>query len=179
MTTATLIRTDRGIQADVLAELRWENSVPGIEIGVAVKDGVVTLTRTVDTFLKKWRAVEDVHKVNGVIAVANDITARVIASVRIPTSQRPRDTRLSGLDEIHPGEEHIGGIVYQTPTWDKAREPDASALERGSELDEQIFRLQCLVSHLLEKNEELRQRLARQASGKEGQRFIGERSGVH
>jgi hypothetical protein len=83
------------------------------------------------------------------------------------------------LDEIHSGEEHIGGIVCQTPTSDKTREPDASALERGSELDEQIFRLQCLVSHLLEKNEEIRQRLARQASGKEGPRFIGQRSGVH
>jgi hypothetical protein len=81
--------------------------------------------------------------------------------------------------EIHCGEEHIGGIVCQTPTSDKTREPDASALEHGSELDEQIFRLQCLVSHLLEKNEELRQRLARQASGREGQRLIGQRSGVH
>jgi hypothetical protein len=69
------------------------------------------------------------------------------------------------IDEIQSGEEHIGGFVCQTPTSDKTREPDAFALERGSELDEQIFRLQCLVSHLLEKNEELRQRLARQASG--------------
>jgi osmotically-inducible protein OsmY len=78
MTTATLTRPDREIQADVLAELRWDSSVPGTEIGVAVKDGVVTLTGTVDTFLKKWRAEEDAHKVNGVIAVANDITVRVI-----------------------------------------------------------------------------------------------------
>ena len=65
--------------------------------------------------------------------------------------------------------------MYQIPTSDKTREPETSARERGPELDEQIFRLQCLVSHLLEKNEELRQRLARQASGKEGQRFIGQR----
>ena len=42
----------------------------------------------------------------------------------------------------------------------RMQEPDASALERGSELDEQIVRLQCLVCHLLEKNEELRRRLA-------------------
>ncbi len=45
---------------------------------------------------------------------------------------------------------------------------DASALECGSELDEQILRLQCLVSYLLEKNEELRQRLA--TSVREGER---------
>jgi len=69
--------------------------------------------------------------------------------------------------------------VRQKPISDRTREPDASALDRGSELDEQIFRLQCLVSHLLEKNEELRQRFARQASGKEEQRFIGQRWGVH
>ena len=50
--------------------------------------------------------------------------------------------------------------MYQTSISGKTREPDASALERGSELDEQILRLQCLVSYLLEKNEELRQRLA-------------------
>jgi osmotically-inducible protein OsmY len=78
MTTGTLTRTDREIQADVLAELRWDSSVPASDIGVAVKDGVVTLTGTVDTYLKKWRAEEDAHKVSGVIAVANDITVRVI-----------------------------------------------------------------------------------------------------
>jgi BON domain len=56
MTTATLTRTDGQIQADVIAELRWDSSVLGTEIGVAVKDGVVTLTGTVGIVLKKWRA---------------------------------------------------------------------------------------------------------------------------
>jgi osmotically-inducible protein OsmY len=72
-----LTRTDREIQADVLAELRGDSSIPGTERGVTVKDDVVTLIGTVDTFMKKWRADEDAHKVNGVIAVANDIRARV------------------------------------------------------------------------------------------------------
>ena len=70
MTTATLTRTDGQIQADVIAELRWDSSVLGTEIGVAVKDGVVTLTGTVGIVLKKWRAEEDAQNVNGVIAVA-------------------------------------------------------------------------------------------------------------
>jgi osmotically-inducible protein OsmY len=76
MTTATIVRTDQEIQTDVLTELRWDHSVPANEIGVAVKNGVVTLTGTVDTFLKKWRAEEAAHRVSGVIAVANDITVR-------------------------------------------------------------------------------------------------------
>jgi osmotically-inducible protein OsmY len=73
MTTATLTHTDQEIQADVMAEFRWDPSVPATEIGVAVKDGVVTLTGTVDTYIKKWRAEEVAHHVNGVIAVANEI----------------------------------------------------------------------------------------------------------
>ena len=50
--------------------------------------------------------------------------------------------------------------MCQTPISGKMREPDASAWARGSELAEQILRLQCLVSYLLEKNEELRQQLS-------------------
>ncbi len=44
MSTATLIRTDQEIQKDVMAELRWDAQIQPNEIGVAVKDGVVTLT---------------------------------------------------------------------------------------------------------------------------------------
>jgi osmotically-inducible protein OsmY len=78
MATAVDVRTDQTIQADVLAELRWDQSVQANEIGVAVKDGVVTLTGTVDTYLKKWRAEEAAHRVTGVSAVANDITVRAL-----------------------------------------------------------------------------------------------------
>ena len=78
MSTATLTRTDREIQTDVLSELRWDHSIQANEIGVAVKDGVVTLTGTVDTYLKKWKAEEAAHRVSGVVAVANDINVRTI-----------------------------------------------------------------------------------------------------
>ena len=78
MPTATMIRTDREIQTDVLAELRWDYGIQANEIGVAVKDGVVTLTGTVDTYLKKWKAEEAAHRVNGVVAVANDINVRTL-----------------------------------------------------------------------------------------------------
>lgn len=78
MTTATLTHTDQEIQSDVMAELRWDPSVPATEIGVVVKDGVVTLTGIVDTYLKKWRAEEAAHRVNGVTAVANEIQVRTL-----------------------------------------------------------------------------------------------------
>jgi osmotically-inducible protein OsmY len=75
--TATLTRTDQEIQKDVLAELKWDAQVQPNEIGVSVKDGVVTLTGWVDSYLKKWSAEEAAHRVSGVKAVANDIEIKL------------------------------------------------------------------------------------------------------
>jgi len=75
--TATLVRTDQEIQKDVLAELKWDAQVQPNEIGVSVKDGIVTLTGWVDSYLKKWTAEEAAHRVSGVKAVANDIEIKL------------------------------------------------------------------------------------------------------
>src|SRR5882672_7265437 len=69
--------TDAEIQRDVLSELAWEPRVAPNEIGVLVKDGIVTLTGWVDSFQKKWAAEEAAHRVRGVVAVANDIEVRL------------------------------------------------------------------------------------------------------
>jgi osmotically-inducible protein OsmY len=80
MALATEIRTDAQIQTDVLAELKWEPRVSPNEIGVAVKDGVVTLTGVVDSYSKRWAAEDAAHRVRGVKAVANDIEVRLSAA---------------------------------------------------------------------------------------------------
>jgi osmotically-inducible protein OsmY len=77
MATLTMERTDQEIQKSVLEELRWDARVQPNEIGVSAKDGVVTLTGFVDSYLKKWAAEEAAHKVKGVIAVANDIEVKL------------------------------------------------------------------------------------------------------
>jgi osmotically-inducible protein OsmY len=75
--TTTKPKTDEQIQRDVLAELKWDARVQPNEIGVAVKDGVVTLTGWVNAYSKKWAAEEAAHRVHGVKAVANDIEVRL------------------------------------------------------------------------------------------------------
>jgi osmotically-inducible protein OsmY len=80
MAVATETRTDTQIQADVLAELKWEPRVQPNEIGVVVKDGVVTLTGSVDSYVKKYAAEQAAHRVRGVKAVANDIEVRLSSS---------------------------------------------------------------------------------------------------
>ena len=75
--TAVVNRTDEEIQRDVLAELKWDARVQPNEIGVIVKNGVVTLTGWVDSYSKKWAAEDAAHRVRGVMAVANDIELRL------------------------------------------------------------------------------------------------------
>src|SRR5688572_17247533 len=89
MAVATETRTDVQIQADVLAELKYEPRVQPNEIGVAVKDGIVTLTGWVDSYVKRWSAEDAAHRVRGVKAVANDI------EVRLPLSSERTDADLA------------------------------------------------------------------------------------
>jgi len=89
MAATSETRTDTQIQADVLAELKWEPRVQPNEIGVAVKNGVVTLTGFVDSYTKRWAAETAAQKVRGVKAVANDI------EVRLSSDNKKTDTDLA------------------------------------------------------------------------------------
>jgi osmotically-inducible protein OsmY len=77
---AVMVHTDEQIQKDVLRELEFDARVQPNEIGVAVKNGVVTLTGWVDSYLKRWAAEDAAHRVQGVKAVANDIEVKLQTS---------------------------------------------------------------------------------------------------
>jgi osmotically-inducible protein OsmY len=86
---AVSTRPDADIQADVLEELKWDPRVRVNEIGVAVQDGVVTLTGWGASYVQKLAAEEAAHRVRGVKAVANDI------EVRLPGSAERTDADLA------------------------------------------------------------------------------------
>ncbi len=67
------MKTDAELQRDVMTELKWEPTIHAAEIGVAVKDGVVTLSGNVDSYGKKWAADRAAKRVSGVKAVAEEI----------------------------------------------------------------------------------------------------------
>ena len=50
------MKTDSQLQQDVMAELKWEPAVHAEQIGVEVKDGIVTLAGHVDSYPAKWNA---------------------------------------------------------------------------------------------------------------------------
>ena len=89
MTAPARTRTDEEIQRDVMEEMRWDARLQPNEIGVSVKDGVVTLTGWVDSYLKKWAAERAAHRVRGVVAVANDV------EVRLPTAVERTDADIA------------------------------------------------------------------------------------
>ncbi|MDA9555542.1 BON domain-containing protein [Pelobium sp.] len=76
------MKTDSQIQKDVMEELSWEPFLNESEIGVAVKNGIVTLSGIVDSYSKKISAEKAAKKVTGVKAVAEDIQVGISPSYR-------------------------------------------------------------------------------------------------
>ena len=64
------------MQKDVQDAIKWEPLLNAAEIGVTIKDGVVTLTGTVDSFTKKTEAEDAAKNVAGVRAVVEKIEVK-------------------------------------------------------------------------------------------------------
>jgi osmotically-inducible protein OsmY len=71
------MRTDEDVKRDVENELKWDSDIDSSYLGVAVKDGVVTLSGFVRSFRQKRKAEEDATRVDGVKGVANDVEVRL------------------------------------------------------------------------------------------------------
>jgi osmotically-inducible protein OsmY len=72
------MKSDEEIREDVIRELRWDPQLSEPEaIGVAVKDGAVTLTGHAPTYGEKLAAARAAARVYGVRSVADDIKVRL------------------------------------------------------------------------------------------------------
>ena len=112
-----MIKSNGQLQKDVIDELRWDASLAGAEVGVAAKEGVVTLTGQVDTFAKKYAAVRAAERVAGVRAIAEEIT------VVIPGALKRTDTDIahSILNvfewDVQVPQEHVKARVENGWVW--------------------------------------------------------------
>jgi len=82
-----IMKTDSQIQKDVMAQLDWEPILDSSQVGVAVKEGIVTLSGIVDTYYKKIAAEKAAKKVAGVKAVAMDIQVGVSPEMKKTDSE--------------------------------------------------------------------------------------------
>ena len=74
--------SDLTIKQQVEAELQWEPRVNAAGIGVAVKEGIVTLTGRVATLAEKYAAARAAARVAGVKAVANELEVGLLPADR-------------------------------------------------------------------------------------------------
>lgn len=71
------MKNDTELKHDVENELQWEPSVNEAHIGVTAKDGIVTLTGHVPSFMEKYTAEKTTKRVYGVKAVANEMEVKL------------------------------------------------------------------------------------------------------
>ena len=83
------MKTASQLQRDVMKELEWEPRIDAAHIGVAAKDGVVTLSGSVPSYGEKYEAVRAAKRVYGVKAVVDEI------EVKLPSSSERTDTDIA------------------------------------------------------------------------------------
>lgn len=67
------MKTNEQLQKDIQDAIKWEPSLHAAEIGVTVRDGIVTLSGTVDNYGKKLEAESATKRVGGVKALVENI----------------------------------------------------------------------------------------------------------
>jgi len=73
-------RTDSDIRDDIQAELKWDPRVhDSRRIGVAVRNGVATLTGTLENYSEKWAAERGPERIPGVRAIASELVVRPLS----------------------------------------------------------------------------------------------------
>lgn len=74
--------TDSSLRQDIIDELDFEPSIDAADIGVAVENGIVTLTGHVPTYSQKVTVEDVVRRVKGVKGIAEEIEVRPVGSNR-------------------------------------------------------------------------------------------------
>jgi osmotically-inducible protein OsmY len=133
------MKSDSDIKRNVEAELKWDPDIDPTDIGVAVKDGVVTLTGFVRSYTQKWQAERDVKRVSGVVGVANDIEVRLPTSSQRPDPEIARDAVAALKHELPYSSETMKVLVKDgwvtlegTAEWNYQRTRAEEAVRRIS-----------------------------------------------
>jgi len=87
------MKTDAELRTDVTNELQWDPSINATNVGVAVKDGIVTLTGHLDTYAEKFAIERATQRVAGVKAVAVEL------DVKLAPSHQRSDTEIAQAAE--------------------------------------------------------------------------------
>lgn len=87
------MKTDAQLKQDVTAELAWDPAINATQIGVAVDQGVVTLTGHLPTYAEKQAVEHALKRVSGVKAFALEL------DVKLSPEHRRSDTEIAQAAE--------------------------------------------------------------------------------
>jgi osmotically-inducible protein OsmY len=74
------VTTDAELKRNVTDELKWEPDINSTAIGISVKDGIVTLSGYVDSYMKKIKAERAAEKVFGARGIVQKIDVKLPGS---------------------------------------------------------------------------------------------------
>src|SRR3954470_11359842 len=83
------MKTDALLKNDVIDELAWDPVVKATDVGVIVKDGIVTLTGTLSSHAEKFAAERAAQRVAGVKVLAVDL------KVQLPSQHQRSDADIA------------------------------------------------------------------------------------
>lgn len=129
------MKTDSNLKKDVMAELSWDPAVNADLIGVAVANGVVTLTGHLTTYAEKESVLRAVRRLKGVQAIALELDVKLSpqhkrSDTEIATSaeQALKWNALVPVENIRLTVDH-GWITLRGETeWEYQRKSAESAL---------------------------------------------------
>jgi osmotically-inducible protein OsmY len=126
------MRADSDIQHDAELEIRYDPAIESRDIGVSVRNRIVTLTGFVRSFTERHQAEQDVKRVAGVAAIANELQVRLPSADRRPDSELAQEAVLALVSQVpflsgvtpivHDGEVTLEGEVEWRFQKDQAEE---------------------------------------------------------
>ena len=135
MSTITEPRTDSEIREGVEDELEWTPDVVSTSVGVAVDDGVVSLSGEVPTATDRLRAVRAALRVRGVTTVVDKLVAHPVGSSVVTSAdvaervQRALDWSESVPDTVRAAIEDHDVVLSGVVEWNFEREAARRAVQ--------------------------------------------------
>jgi osmotically-inducible protein OsmY len=105
------MKSDSDIKRDVEEELLFDPDIDAADIGVTVKNGVVTLTGFVKSYTEKFEAEAAAKRVAGVMGLANDLEVRLPGGAERPDPDIARDAVAAIKARLPFSAENIRAVV--------------------------------------------------------------------
>ena len=129
------MKTDADLKRDVTAELAWDPAVKSTAIGVAVRDGVVTLSGHLETFAEKHAAERALGRVAGVKAIALELDVKLSfdhkrsdTDIAVSAEQALKWSTLVPVEAIRLTVDHGSVTLQGEVEWDYQRRSAEKAI---------------------------------------------------